>query len=112
MVGDVTEHDVDEGSRADDAIVGAAASRPSFRRHASDQRQGRIAGGYPLLEDVRKRPAFERSTWHVGVLVESRKRRLISAPNPQQAIRKDPLDIGQMSNDFRDAPLTWRVTGC
>ena len=79
---DVAEHDEDEGSRGDDAIVGAAAPRPPFRRHASDQCQHRIADGNPLLEDVHKRPAFERSTWYVAVLVKPRKRRLIAAANP------------------------------
>ena len=65
-------------------------------------------GGNFVLEMHRALTTCERS---IAVLWPAYLAATFTQPEWAETFRKDPLGIGQMSNDFRDAPLPRRVTG-
>src|SRR5262249_36497882 len=105
MVLDVAEDDIGQRPRRYDRCSGGTAPRPGFRGHPSDERDGSAAYRDKFFDHVSQRSAIECACRHVNVLIESGKRSLVAPTDPQQAIRKDPLGVGQMSDDLDDAPL-------
>ena len=84
------------------------------RSHAStgnwrNNRERGLADVAPHVSQCRERLGIGAGERGVGVLVEARERRRITARNPEGAIGHDPLDVGEMNHHLAHAPLAGGV---
>src|SRR5213592_3757348 len=90
------------------AARGAAPS-PCIAIECAQQGEGRRPGGAQLADEIGERAGVEPCNRDIRVLIESRQRRGIAARDPQRPVGHDALDVGEVADDFLDAPFTVRV---
>src|SRR4029077_10969057 len=110
MVQFVTCDEISEGQNRYRVVARDAAAQPGFFVERSKQSEAGLAHVRVLFHHIRELSRAEPCAANVIPLLKTRKRRLVSPREPQGAVRKDPLRVGNMPEHFLYGPLARRVT--
>ena len=94
-----------ERAHADRLAARRPAAPPRIGVERAQQRERRGPRGAQLPDEIGQRAAIELGDGDVGVLVESGQRRRVAARDAQRPVGHDALDVGEMADDFLDAPF-------
>ena len=110
MVKFVTCDEISEGQNRYRVVARDAAAQPGFFVERSKQSEAGLAHVRVLFHHIRKFSRTEPCAANIILLLKTCKRRLVSAREPQGAVREDPLRVGDMPEHFLNGPLARRVT--